>query len=447
MSQPNRTARVRDVFAVWWPLAASWLLMAFEVPVVSAALARFPYPEIQLAAFGGIVYPLMLLIESPVIMLLAASTALSRDWPSYRALRRYTHTMSAALTALHLVVAATPVYGLVTGRLIEAPAAIVGPARLGLMIALPWTWAIALRRFQQGILIRHGASRAIGAGTLLRLASTGTTLALAWWLARTARWPGVAFGTGAVIVGVTCEALFIGWRTRPLLEGFFGRRDGDAPGRGEFARFYVPLALTALLSLLIQPLGSAAISRMPRPLESLAVWPVVVGLVFMLRSGGTAYKEVVVAMLERPGGLTALRRFTLLLGGGILAATVAIAFTPLADWWLESFSGLPPGLARMATGALRIAIVLPVGGVLQNYYVGYLVHARRTRAVTESMIAFLTVAVTLMAAGVAWGELPGLYVAFGAFTCGNLTQLFWVWRRARAGLQAHALREMTRAGA
>ncbi|MGD8396518.1 MAG: hypothetical protein PVF43_13705, partial [Candidatus Eiseniibacteriota bacterium] len=69
---------VRHVAATWWPLAASWLLMGVELPLVSAVLARFPDPEIHLAAYGGIVFPLALLIEAPIIMLLAASTALSK---------------------------------------------------------------------------------------------------------------------------------------------------------------------------------------------------------------------------------------------------------------------------------------------------------------------------------------------------------------------------------
>jgi len=42
-----------------------------------------------------------------------------------------------------------------------------------------------------------------------------------------------------------------------------------------FLDFYIPLAMTSLLFLLAQPMGSAAISRMPMALESLAVWPVV----------------------------------------------------------------------------------------------------------------------------------------------------------------------------
>ncbi|MBI3492052.1 MAG: gamma-glutamylcyclotransferase, partial [Acidobacteria bacterium] len=55
-----------------------------------------------------------------------------------------------------------------------------------------------------------------------------------------------------------------------------------------FLHFYVPLAMTSLLVLLVQPIGSAALSRMPNALPSLAVWPVLAGLVFLVRSMGLA---------------------------------------------------------------------------------------------------------------------------------------------------------------
>jgi hypothetical protein len=78
------------ILRTWWPLAASWLLMGAELPALSAVVARLPNPEINLAAYGGIVFPLALIIESPIIMLLAASTALSKDLDSYQKIRRFT---------------------------------------------------------------------------------------------------------------------------------------------------------------------------------------------------------------------------------------------------------------------------------------------------------------------------------------------------------------------
>jgi hypothetical protein len=74
---------MRRIVQIWWPLAASWLLMAVELPALSAVVARLANQEINLAAYGGVVFPVSLIVESPIIMLLSASTALSKDWDSY----------------------------------------------------------------------------------------------------------------------------------------------------------------------------------------------------------------------------------------------------------------------------------------------------------------------------------------------------------------------------
>src|SRR5437773_875992 len=146
----------------WAPLAGSWLLMGLELPAVSAVMARLPHATVSLAAYGGVVFPLSLLIESPIVMLLTASTALSKDWSSYRLVRRFMLIAASSLTLLHALVAFTPLYDLVVGRMLAPPAAVLEPARRGLQIMLPWTLSIAYRRFQQGVLIRFGRSRAVG---------------------------------------------------------------------------------------------------------------------------------------------------------------------------------------------------------------------------------------------------------------------------------------------
>ncbi len=80
---------LHQVVSTWWPLAASWMLMGIELPTMSAFIARLPHPEINLAAYGGGGFPIALIVESPIIMLLAASTALCKDWASFVLLRKF----------------------------------------------------------------------------------------------------------------------------------------------------------------------------------------------------------------------------------------------------------------------------------------------------------------------------------------------------------------------
>jgi hypothetical protein len=404
--------------------------MGLELPAVSAVMARLADPTVSLAAYGGVVFPISMMIEAPIIMLLSASTTLSRDWRSYVLLRRYMVASGAFLTVLHALVAFTPLYDVLVVRLLGVPEAIREPARMGLRIMLPWTWAIAYRRFQQGVLIRFGSSRAVGIGTAIRLLANGAVLAGGYALGSI---PGIVVGSAAVATGVVCEALYIGIRVHPVL------RDSlrPAPPAAEpvtwprFIRFYAPLALTSIMTFLAAPLTTAAVSRMPLPMESLAVWPVLNGLVFTMRSMGFAMNEVVIALLERPRAVPVLRRFAVLLATAMSSLLLLAAATPLARLWFEGVSALPPALARLAGTALWLSLLLPALSVFQSWFQGIIVHSRRTRGVTEAVVLYIAVGGTLLVTGVLVGTITGLYAAVLALVIGTLAQIGWLSRRAR----------------
>ncbi|MEO5619253.1 MAG: hypothetical protein ABIS67_15900 [Candidatus Eisenbacteria bacterium] len=415
----------------WWPLAASWFLMGLELPAVSAAMARLPDPERSLAAYGGLVFPLALIIESPIIMLLAASTALSRDTASYRLGRRYMYGLGFTFTALHGLVAFSPLFDLLARRVIGVPEEIIEPARLGMRIMLPWTISIAYRRFQQGVLIRFGESRAVTVGTLYRLAAIVAVLGAGLAIGR---WPGIVVGATAVIAGVVAEAFYSAWRVRAVVEGPLRRAGAVAPPLDSraFLHFYLPLLVTPLFMFLTMPLASGAMSRLPRPLESLAVWPAINGFVFALRSSGFAFNEVVVSLWDRPGAAAALKRFALMLSACTTAAMLVLAVTPAGAFWFSRVAGLPPALAALGAAGLLVALPLPGLSALQSLHQGALVHSRRTRGITESMMLLLAVSAAGMAAGgLLFPAAPGLWIALAGLGAGNAAQWAWLAWRAR----------------
>jgi len=425
---------LREVISTWLPLAGSWILMGLELPVVSAAMARMAQATVSLAAYGGVVFPLALLIESPILMLLTASTAVARDRSSYLIVRRFMFVAAGLLTVLHAVLAFTPLFDWVAGVVIGVPEPVREPARMGLRIMLPWTLSIAYRRTQQGVMIRFGRARAVTWGTLVRLTTLVTLLAIG---VATAILPGIVVGTIAVASAVVAEGIFAGFAVRPVLRGALA---ADAVGgaaapaqpltMARFLRFYAPLAVTPLFNFIAMPLSSAAMSRMPNALESLATWPVLSGTTFAVRSPGFAFNEVVVSLMDRPRPVPALRRFAW--GLGLLAALVLLlgAATPLGALWFERGSALPSGLALMARQSLWFLV--PMGAVTawQSYHQGMLVHAHRTRAITESMLVLLAANATVLGIGVAWHSVPGLLFASLALTAGGVAQIAWLGRRS-----------------
>ena len=425
---------IKQIFLTWWPLAVSWFLMALELPALSAVVARLPDPKINLAAYGGIVFPLALIIEAPIIMLLAASTALSKDWKSYKKIRRFMHTTSAALTILHILVVSTPIYNFVVTSLIGSPQEIIAPARIGLAIMLPWTWSIAFRRFNQGVLIRLGHTVTVGKGTFVRL-SANIFVLIAGYLIGTI--PGIIVATTAVSAGVISEAIFIGIKVKPVIKYQLMPMPEIKPelSKNTFLQYYIPLALTSLITLLSQPLISSALSRMPRTLDSLAVWPVLSGLLFIFRSSGVAYNEVVVTLINKPNSFTNLKKYALILASSTTGLLLLITATPLSTVWFKYISALPASIIPLANTALWFSLLIPGANAFQSWYQGLILNSGKTRGIPEAVAIFLAVTIATYTIGIYWIDLPGIYIGTLGFSLGMISQTIWLRIRSQKAIE------------
>jgi hypothetical protein len=197
-------------------------------------------------------------------------------------------------------------------------------------------------------------------------------------------------------------------------------------------RFYAPLALTPLLALASQPIGAAGMTRLPMAIESLAVWPALSGLTFLVRSVGVALTEVAVRHGDDPGGRRTLARFAWGFGAATSLVLVIMAASPLALWWFGALSDLDPALARLATDALWWSAPLPLLGFLHALYQGFLVHAHRTRGITEGVAVYLVVMTVVLLALVRWETLSGASAASAAMTAGAAAHALWLRLRCAA---------------
>ena len=158
--------------STWWPLAASWMLMAAELPALSAVMARLPNPIDQSCCLWRCRFSTGAdhRITDPDVAFGLDGIEQGLDFLSQDLALHDGHQCRddrpASAVGLHPLV-------LRGGRgILGVPEVIVGAARIGLMIMTPWTWAIAYRRYHQGVLIRFGHSKAVGAGTVMRLSAT-----------------------------------------------------------------------------------------------------------------------------------------------------------------------------------------------------------------------------------------------------------------------------------
>jgi len=414
----------KQIFDLWLPLAGSWFLMGIETPMLAAFVARMATPEINLASWGSIVYPVSLAIEGPIIMLLAASTALATDRLAYNKLFQYMVIMSIVLSFIHILVAFTPLYYILALNILNVPESLVEPGKIGLQIMTPWTFMIAWRRLNQGTMIKYGNSKSVAIGTLIRLLSLIIILSIGRWYTN---FSGIIIGSSAVAIAVTMEALYASKAVQKILKNTLPKISNNKPiNKFSFIKFYLPLAMTPLMTLLIHPAGSAGMSRMPQALSSLAAWPVVYGLIFLTRSMGFAFNEVVVSFADKPGGLTQLKRFAKVLAVSTMSILGIIAFTPLGGFWFSNISGLSSNLVELSSFTIMFAILMPGYQVYQSWYGGMLVHYHETRGISEAVIIYVGLALLGLYLGTHFASSPGIYWTINVFVISGLCQTFFL---------------------
>ena len=219
-------------------------------------------------------------------------------------------------------------------------------------------------------------------------------------------------------------------------EGAEGAEGSEPLGYRSIARFYYPLALTSLIGLTVQPMLTFFMGRAPSPLESLAVFPVVHSLSFLFRALGLSFQEAAIALMGRRfQHVGELGRFATILGLSASAGLALVAFTPLADFWFITVSGLTPELAAFAIIPTRILVPLPALSVLLSFQRATLVQGRRTRPITvATILEVVTIALLFTALGW-WVELVGVTAAFLAFTGGRVGGVAYLAGRVRETLR------------
>jgi Na+-driven multidrug efflux pump len=408
------------IFRFWLPLAATWLMMSVEGPFIAAIIARLGAEQTNLAAYG-VSFAFALLLESPVIMLMSASTALCRDRFHYRKLRNFSLLLSLGVTLVMITFLLPPVFDLIIGRLLGLPENIAAITHQTLICLLAWPGMIGVRRFYQGLLISSHNTRRVAAATLVRLTVMTTAALLGYFFSPLS---GAASGGLALSCGVSAEALLTRYLARHAVREIL-QRDPEAGQQimtyREIGNYYLPLALTPVIGLGVHPMVTFFLGKSLYPVESLAVMPVLHGLTFVFRALGLSYQEVAIAFLtEDKRNYREIRNFAAGLGLFVVACLGMIAFTPLNRLWFHNLSGLSLPLSDFASLPLMINVIFPSLTVLISLQRALLIVTRRTKPVSwvtglEAIAIFSVLAVLVL-----YSTLPGAVAAAIAYLSGRL---------------------------
>jgi len=371
-------------------------MMALEGPVLQSFVSWLPNQTENLAAYG-LATNLAMIIESPVIMILSATVALVNNKSSFEKLRRFGYILNTIVTIVYLIVLLPPVFSFIAFSVLSLTTDIAELLHKGMLCLVLWSASIGYRRFYQGLMIKRGQTRLVAIGTVARL----VTMALSAFILSRFNIDGVIVGAGALGAGVLLEAVATRIMARDVVKYFKQNETvGNNLGTKNILSFYIPLALTSVVGMAINPLMSFFMGRFANPIESLAVFPVVDSLVFQFRSAGFSYQEVGIALLgENNRNEHKIRN----VGYGLMIATtlllILVAFTPLLHIIYTIFPyHLQPSLSEFAILPTRIFILLPILSVLYSLQRAMLINSRLTKQVTTStMIELVTIAIILTA--------------------------------------------------
>ncbi|MFN8612634.1 MAG: hypothetical protein U0931_34165 [Vulcanimicrobiota bacterium] len=413
------------------PLSLSDAAMAVADPLLAITLTRLPGPEVQLGALG-VVKALANFLESPIIMVLHASTALSAWSPSRRAFTRFVTLLAGLLTLLFLALSLPGLHGWLTGRVYSLVPEVAAATRLPLLLMCLWPALIAWRRIHQGQLILQGRGKYMGMASLWRVAAFALTLVAGSRL----NLAGAALGALALMSGLLVEALLVVyWTGRAAIpdQPPPNRLPHDLPG---VAAYYAPLALTMLLMWGGRAALVAVLARAQDSELALAAWSASWGFVILVANLSRMVQQLVIKYARQvpPSRLAGLG---LLAGGACSLALTALGHSGPGEKLLRSLIGGDPALLLAAQRVVALSLLVPLLVALQNVLQGFCIVAGRNTWVNGAGLVGL--ALTLLAAG--WGVAqgwPGASVGAGAVALGLLAEvsLLATFRPWRAAAQA-----------
>ncbi|MDM9585391.1 hypothetical protein [Nostoc sp. GT001] len=373
----NKTASGRSLLmllAQFIPLSLTDVAMTLGDPLQTSALSRLAFPQETLAGVG-VVKGVAVFLESPIIMIFHASTALGGQAKSRRALWQFTVIAGLALSGIFLLLTWEPLYNWLLLDVFGVSSSIAARGRTAFILMFLWPFVIAWRRFFQGLLIRAHKSIAVGWASVARLTWVIVTLAV-----------GVSLRLdGGLLAGITMmgailiEAVLVTWfclrlgaisilnqqvhsETKKLPQTF-----------QEVTFYYLPLASTMLIVWGARAILLSLIARSFDGSLALAVWPAAWGLLLSIANGTRMIQQVVISTYEETSRRT-LVAFVALVGLGFTVIPIFIGFTDKGLLLLGQFLGNNSSLVEAARPVVQILSFLPLLLALQNTFQGLLIH-------------------------------------------------------------------------
>ena len=362
------------------PLSLSDVTMACGDPMMTTTLAHLPDAQNNLAAVG-IAKSLAIFFESPIIMILHAANALAGSQDSRKALWRFTLLVGGGLTFLLSLLGLPIIFNFVGVSLLGIPSAMLATVSQVLLLMGGWPFAIAWRRYFQGLLIYHGQSRAVAKASIFRLLTLALVLTGGFFLRITG---GILAGF-ALISGVIVEAIAVTIFAR--LSGAILPPQIEQPNLPrnltQVWKFYLPLANSMMVVWGGRAILISILARAEDATIAIAAWSAAWGLVLVIANSTRMVQQMVIKYRHQVSDRQLLT-FAISVGAACSTVLLLMSLTPIGDRIVQSFIGNDLTLAKSIKPVLLICAIVPLFVALQNAIQGFLVSENRTGHVNLS---------------------------------------------------------------
>ena len=363
------------------PLSLSDVTMACGDPMMTTTLAHLPDAQNNLAAVG-IAKSLAIFFESPIIMILHAANALAGSQDSRKALWRFTLFVGAGLTCLLSLLGLPIIFNFVGVSLLGIPSAMLTTVSQVLLLMGGWPFAIAWRRYFQGLLIYHGQSGALAKASICRLFTLALILIIGFLLQISG---GVLAGLG-LMGGVIVEAIVVtifAYRSGAILPPETVTQPNLPRNLAQVWKFYLPLANSMMVVWGGRAILISILARAEDATIAIAAWSAAWGLVLVIANSTRMVQQMVIKYHHQVSDRQLLT-FAISVGAACSSLLLLMSVTPIGDRIVQSFIGNDLTLANSIKPVLLICTIVPLLVALQNAIQGFLVSENRTGHVNLS---------------------------------------------------------------
>lgn len=395
---------VQKMISLWkefLPLSVSDVTMALGDPLVNTTLAQMPRLQTNLAALG-VVKALVVLFESPIIMLLHTSNTLAKKEEAQATLWKFVLLSCTILTFLLCTFAIPAIFFPVAAHIMGISGDLAKTAHNILLCLLLWPASIAWRRYFQGILISHGQLKPIARAGFIRLIVLFICLIVGF----KAELDGGIVAGLAMIIGVFSEAIaitFSGWKYRKLYQS--NNNFAQKPMQmKELWQFYWPLAHSMVLVWGGRALLIACLARAIDGPLALATWSVTWALVLVFANATRMVQQVIIRNKHKfhPADFI-LFAFSVgaILSGILLFSSLSRAGSTLLGFFVGQDVVLLSGVQHVILFCFAVPILIAI----QNVFQGLLMGCGKTKQINHATLLGVVILLGCALSGIIAGFL------------------------------------------